>query len=78
MASFQTCENHGDAIVVYPYGYREKCPCCEAIAEKESVESELEQTKVSLETANETIEELNADIKDLQEAAPENSGGPAN
>jgi hypothetical protein len=70
----QLCENHHQEVC---YEGRD-CPVCEAIAEKEGVESELELTKASLEATNEVIEELRGEIEDLKNAAPGNNGSPAN
>ena len=70
----QLCDNYHQEVC---YDGRD-CPVCEAIAEKEGVESELELTKQSLEATNEVIEELRDEIEELKNAAPEDSGSPAN
>lgn len=70
----QLCDSHHQEVC---YDGRD-CPVCEAIAEKEGVESELELMKQSLEATNEVIEELRGEIEDLKNAAPEDSGSPAN
>lgn len=46
--------------IVYDTKY---CPLCEVIAEKESVERELEATQELLEDANATIQSLSQDLR---------------
>jgi hypothetical protein len=68
----QLCEEHHQEVC---FDGR-TCPVCEAIAEKEGVENELEQTKELLDSTNEVVEELRSEIKDLKDAALENIGSP--
>jgi len=55
-----------------------RCPLCIEIAEKEAAEKELEIVKESRDESNEKVEELLSTIEELKNAAPENSGSPAN
>jgi hypothetical protein len=55
-----------------------KCPLCIEIAEREATEKELEIVKESRNESNDKIEQLITEIEELKNAAPENSGSPAN
>jgi hypothetical protein len=68
----QLCDSHHQEVC---YNGRD-CPVCEAIAEKEVVESELELTKQSLEATNEAVEALRSEIEELKNVEPETSRPP--
>lgn len=64
-----TCENH-DSIVVYEGNYGStKCPSCHLDDEKTTLELEVGELK-------DRIEELEGDIKSLEEAATAHSEEP--
>jgi hypothetical protein len=51
-----------------------QCPVCEVMENLGRVQGELDEKEIALETANEKIDELNSDIADFKNTAPQNSG----